>query len=356
MLAGPAVILASAAGADRSRSQWARLGAAAILLVPLAVMIACGSLRLSAGSPPAVAGVKLRLVQPNVPQREKWQADKQALFLQRQIELSRRSPAGILDNMAGITHVVWPEAALPFVPLERPDVLAAIGDMLPEGVHLLAGVLRVDRTVVDRLVAYNSIASFRDNGQPAALYDKTHLVPFGEYLPFQRTLEAIGLMALTRQRGGFSIGEVPRPVLNVPGLPAVGPLICYEAVFPGAVVDGPVRPALLLNLTNDGWFGNSTGPRQHFHQARMRAVEEGLPLLRVANNGITAVVDPYGRELARLDLDVMGVIDTGLPSALPPTLYSRFGNLTALLLWLAGCVMLATLIRRDLSRQGARLD
>jgi apolipoprotein N-acyltransferase len=355
MLTGPAVMLASAARSGDPRAlHRARVGAAAFLLIPLAVMIAYGALRLGAGPPAPVEGVRIRLVQPSVPQREKWQPDKQAIFLRRQIELSQRSPTGVVDNMAGITHVVWPEAALPFIPLERPDVLAAIGDVVPDGVHLLAGILRVDRSVVDRIAAYNSIAVFRDDGQPTAIYDKTHLVPFGEYLPFQPALEAIGLKALTRQRGGFSIGKMPRPLLSVPGLPAIGPLICYEAVFPGAVVDGPVRPGLLLNVTNDGWFGNSTGPRQHYHQARLRAVEEGLPLLRVANNGITAAVDPYGRELARLDIDALGVIDTDLPSPLPQTPYSRLGDLAALLIWLAGCVVLAALTRRDLFRQSIR--
>jgi apolipoprotein N-acyltransferase len=346
MLTGPAVLLGSSAASGEPRALRRGVNAAAaILLVPLAAMLAFGSLRMSAATPLNVDGVRIRLVQPSVPQRDKWLPEKQAEFLRLQIELSRRSPSGTVDNMAGITHVVWPEAALPFLPLQRPEVLAAIGQALPDGVHLLAGILRLERSAVDRVLAFNSLAAFRDDGQPVAIYDKTHLVPFGEYLPFTEVLEAIGLQALTRQRGGFATGQVPRPLLKVPGLPAAGPLICYEAVFPAAVVDGPVRPAFLLNVTNDGWFGNSTGPRQHYHQARMRAVEEGLPLLRVANNGITAAIDPFGRELARLDLDVAGVIDTPLPGALAPTPYARTGDLTACLLWLATLVALTVLVR-----------
>ena len=127
----------------------------------------------------------------------------------------------------------------------------------------------------------------------------------------------------------------PRPLLHVPGLPPPAPLICYEAIFPRAIVQGAERPGCMLNVTNDGWFGNTTGPRQHLHQARVRAVEEGLPLIRAANNGISAGVDGYGRILARLDLDVRGVIDVALPVALPPPLYARLGDAIFLVLWLS---------------------
>jgi apolipoprotein N-acyltransferase len=159
-------------------------------------------------------------------------------------------------------------------------------------------------------------------------------VPFGEYLPFQPTLEAIGLEQLTRIRGGFDIGPTPRPLLRIAGLPPFAPLICYEAIFPGTVVQSAERPAALLNITNDGWFGNTTGPRQHLHQARVRAVEEGLPVIRSANNGISAVIDARGRIVASLDLDVAGVIDATLPAPRSPPLYARFadGIFAALLL------------------------
>ena len=128
-----------------------------------------------------------------------------------------------------------------------------------------------------------------------ASYDKTHLVPFGEYLPAQRVLEAIGLQQLSRMRGGFTSGPEPRPLLDVPGVGKLAPLICYEAIFPGRVVQTRERPRAFLNVTNDGWFGNTTGPRQHLHMARVRAVEEGIPVIRAANNGISAVIDAYGR-------------------------------------------------------------
>ena len=239
------------------------------------------------------------------------------------------TPPGDVDNLAGITHVVWPEAAMPFLPLDIPVVPAVIGRTLPPGTVLITGALRAEAAPPGserpRRV-FNSMLVFGQGGRLLAIYDKTHLVPFGEYLPLQSLLEAVGLQQLTRMRGGFDVGVTPRPLLHVPRLPAAAPLICYEAIFPGTIVQGAERPGLLLNVTNDGWFGNTTGPRQHLHQARVRAVEEGLPLVRAANNGISAAVDGYGRILARLDLDVRGTIDVVLPPALSPPPYARFGD------------------------------
>jgi len=341
--AAPAVLLAGTSARHGAGSRFRCLSLAlAVLVVPLGLMTAYGAYRLS-GEPPAfVEGVRLRLVQPSIPQREKWLPEKQPEFVERQLALSLRDPQGRIDNLAGITHVVWPEAAMPYLPLQRPQVLAAIGEVLPDGVHLLAGILRLEREQVggdpsgggarEVIRVFNSLAVFGDDGQPIGVYDKTHLVPFGEYLPFPEVLEAIGLQSLTRQRGGFTIGTTPRPILDVPGMPGVGPLICYEAVFPGVSRASATRPQALINVTNDGWFGNSTGPRQHLHQSRLRSVEEGLPLIRVANNGITAIYDAFGRELSRLELDIAGVIDTGLPGSTEPPPYARLGELTFWLL------------------------
>jgi apolipoprotein N-acyltransferase len=169
---------------------------------------------------------------------------------------------------------------------------------------------------------------FGDQGNLEQVYDKIHLVPFGEYLPMQSLLESIGLEQLTRWRGGFSIGTVPRPLLAIPGLPSVAGLICYEAIFPGAVVQGGERPGLLINVTNDGWFGDTTGPRQHFHQTRVRAVEEGLPIIRAANNGVSAVIDGQGRVVAMLMLNARGVVDSGIPGAIATPVYAKLGDCT----------------------------
>ena len=348
----------SGQGAGRRFLRWSPgFAAAAALAGPLALLLAYGTLRLRAQPPPYVEGVKIRLVQPSIDQREKWQAAKQPEFVARHLELSLRGPTSQPDNLAGITHIVWPEAAMPFLPLHRPEVIRAIGDALPDGVFLLAGILRLERESTqpnssdsasgenagretDRV--YNSLAVFDGEGRPITVYDKSHLVPFGEYLPFQSLLEGIGLSSLTRQRGGFATGPEPRPLLAIPGLLRAGPLICYEAVFPGIAARSAGRPDVMINVTNDGWFGNSTGPRQHLHQARLRSVEEGLPMIRVANNGISAAYDAYGRELARIDLDVAGVVDTGLPGSIEPTVYARLGDIVFALLCFVLLGLLAT--------------
>jgi apolipoprotein N-acyltransferase len=302
-----------------------------IALVPLAVLGLYGSLRLWSGPPPDVQGVKLRIVQPSVPQREKWQPGNQGPIFRDHLDLSRRDSAGSVDDLAGITHVVWPEAAMPFLPLEHPEALSAIGDLLPPGTFLLTGALRREPIPEGQRAdapqsyrAYNSLMVFDDAGGLASNYDKTHLVPFGEYLPLQPLLESIGLEQLTRLRGGFTEGPAGQPLITAGALPPGGGLICYEAIFPGLIVGQ--RPQLLINVTNDGWFGNTTGPRQHFHQARARAVEFGVPLIRAANNGISALVDPYGRVVAKLNLNERGVIDARVPAVAPAPLYALYGD------------------------------
>lgn len=320
---------------------WGLLIAAA----PLLALTVWGYLRLAESDPPSVAAVQVRLVQPSVPQREKWRPENQERIFLDHLELSHRSSTGVVDGAAGITLIVWPEAAMPFLPLRAPDALAAIGRMLPRDTYLAAGALRVEESPAEgtrpRWRAYNSLMVFGQSGQPSAIYDKIHLVPFGEYLPLQSALEAIGLEPLTRRRGGFATGVTPRPLLSIPGLPPAGPLICYEAIFPDEIVQGRQRPAFLLNVTNDGWFGNTTGPHQHLHQARVRAVEQGLPILRAANNGISAVVDAKGRALHRLELDVKGVIDSVLPGAIEPPPYALYGEwLFALMLAAASSTLI----------------
>jgi apolipoprotein N-acyltransferase len=301
-----------------------------IALVPLVVLGLYGALRLWDGPPPDVAGVKLRIVQPSVPQREKWQPENQGPIFRDHLDLSRRNAAGLVDDLSGITHVIWPEAAMPFLPLEHPEALSAIGDLLPPGTFLLTGGLRrepiPERQQPDAAPyrAFNSLMVFDDAGKLASVYDKTHLVPFGEYLPLQPLLESIGLEQLTRMRGGFTQGPAGQPLITAGALPPVGGLICYEAIFPGLIVGQ--KPQLLVNVTNDGWFGNTTGPQQHFHQARVRAVELGIPLVRAANNGISALVDPYGRVVAKLNLNARGAIDVRVPVAASAPLYGLYGN------------------------------
>ncbi len=319
----PAVVLAASRADMRGLAQVAIV---VVAVLPLAAAYGYGAWRLAEPAPPDVAGVALRIVQPSVPQREKWRADKQAEFFQRHLELSRKSPDGRIDDLAGITHVVWPEAAMPFGPLHNQQALDAIAELLPDGVHLIAGVLRRGDQRVQPGAVHNSLVALDTTGKLVALYDKTHLVPFGEYLPFPSVLEAIGLQNLVRQRGGFAAGPTPKPPFSVPGLPPMAAVICYEAIFPGEIAPTGGRTGAIVIATNDGWFGRSIGPAQHFHQARVRAVEQGLPVIRAANNGISAMIDPAGRVRSKLDLDVVGTLDTPLPGARPPTLAIWLGE------------------------------
>jgi len=315
----------------------------AIMAATISALTAYGHWKLAEPPPAAAEGLRVRLVQPSVPQREKWQSEHQRRIFDLHLTLTTRNAAGVEDGAAGVDLVIWPEAAMPFLPLDSPRALELIGKVLPEGTHLISGALRADPPDPSRpdeqRRLYNSLIAFGAGGRAVAIYDKIHLVPFGEYLPLNTWLDAIGLEPLTRRRGGFTVGPSPRPLMSLPNAPPFAPLICYEAIFPRAVVQGSERPSFLLNVTNDGWFGNTTGPRQHLHQARVRAVEEGLPLLRVANNGISAVIDGRGRVLYRLELDVVGVIDARVPPAMAPTLYSRFGDFWFALILICGLLV-----------------
>jgi len=308
--------------------------------IPLIGAFALGAWHLAAPPSPFLNGVNVRIVQPSVPQRDKWIAAKQPGIFSDHLALSKFGADGINGNLDGISHIVWPEAAMPFGPLDHPEALAAIGQMLPPNVILLTGALRAERDdATGNRKAFNSLLAFGDSGKLVALYDKIHLVPFGEYLPFQATLEAIGLQSLTRQRGGFTPGPRPKPLLNVPGLPPIAPLICYEAIFPNEVVQTKQRPGLLLIVTNDGWFGNSMGPYQHFHQARIRAVEQGLPVIRAANNGISGVIDPEGRILQLINLNQRSTVDSLVPQMRTKTFYAAFGDI---IFWLNLCAFMGT--------------
>lgn len=323
-----APLVLAADGERAGRPLAGRITGVSVALLPLALSAGYGAIVLSYPRAEPLPGVLMRVVQPSIPQREKWKPEKQREIFLEHLGLSRTSPSGVVDDLAGVTHVVWPEAAMPFLPLSTPEALDAIGALLPDGVRLITGALRLEemKPGATRREAYNSLMVFDADGRLATLYDKIHLVPFGEYLPFQQTLESIGLQQLSRMRGGFSIGPSPRPLVAVEGLPAVGALICYEAIFPAAVVQGPDRPGLLINITNDGWFGNTTGPHQHLHQSRIRAIEEGVPLIRAANNGVSALFDAEGRMLQRLALDQRGVFDTAIPARRTPPPYARFGD------------------------------
>ena len=194
---------------------------------------------------------------------------------------------------------------------------------------LVTGALRRDINTTgdggDNKV-YNSVLTFDGSGNVVARYDKWRLVPGGEFLPFEWLLEPLGFRKVVTVPGSFAAG--PGPVsLAIPGAPVAGFGVCYEAIFPDHFVDSQKRPGWLINVTNDGWFGNSTGPYQHLAQARLRTIEQGLPMVRAANTGISAIIDPYGRIVSSLPLSESAILDISLPDALPPTFFADYGEL-----------------------------
>ncbi|TWA68514.1 apolipoprotein N-acyltransferase [Azospirillum baldaniorum] len=300
------------------RRAWGALAAGLALFTALG---AWGGLRLAGASDAAVPGVRLRLVQPAIDQRLKWAAGERVRNVQQQMELS------VSSSGEPVTHVIWAETAVPLFLDQDARLRQALGSVTPPGGLLITGVPRMEAGPEGEPLYYNSLAAVDGSGAVTGRFDKFHLVPFGEYMPLRRWLP-VG--AIAGNGAEFSAG--PGPVsLDLKGLPPVSPLICYEVIFPGAVLpaaqDGAGRPRWMLNLTNDAWYGNTAGPYQHFAIARTRAVEEGMPLVRVANTGISGVVDAHGRITAMLPLGHRGVVDAALPEALPaPTLYGRVGD------------------------------
>lgn len=307
-----------------------------IFLHPLtmagAVLIASalfGYLRLTANPVVFASDVRLRIMQPNVPQDQRFHSKFKDEILSQYFALSDRNTSPQTSGVASATHLIWPESAFPFILSRDSGALARIGAFLPAGTVLVTGAARREDVQLARRVSvefYNSIQVMERGGAILATYDKIHLVPFGEYLPLSGLLEKLGLRQFVNVPGGFTAGKGPR-ILSVPGLPAVAPLVCYEAIFPGAIVwpyKQGNRPGLLLNVTNDAWFGLTPGPYQHFAQARLRSVEEGLPMVRAANSGLSGVIDPFGRVIAELPLSKADVLDSGLPIAAAATVYARY--------------------------------
>jgi apolipoprotein N-acyltransferase len=265
-------------------------------------------------------GPWVRIVQPNVAQAEKWRPENRARQLAELVDMSRRPG---FDRLAA---VVWPETAPPLIVEPGSSALSIMARAVPPGGYLLTGAARSDSRPEDGV--WNSLLAIDGTGAIVASYDKVHLVPLGEYIPFHKQLAPVaGFIG----RGSFEEGEA-RVTIGLPGLPPFSPVICYEVIFPGAVTGSGARPRWLLNVTNDAWFGVSTGPYQHLASARLRAVEEGLPMIRAANTGVSAVIDAYGRVLASLDMQQQGIIDHRLPPAREATPYSRWGDWTLLAL------------------------
>ena len=274
----------------------------------------------------------MRLVQPNAPQDQKWQRDMIPVFFNRLLSFTEVGPRPDL--------IIWPETAMPMLLNNAEEALSVVSQSAGP-VPMIVGIQREDNGRY-----YNSLILQDARGQTSAVYDKHHLVPFGEYMPFPDLFARINVGGLAqRAASGYSAGPGPR-LLDLGPLGKALPLICYEAVFPQHAKTGGSRPDMLIQITNDAWFGTWSGPYQHLAQARMRAIEQGLPMLRSANTGVSAVIDAKGRIVDSIDLGQAGYIDVPLPAALNDTIYSRSGDVPLLVL-LLGLTLVGALRARS---------
>jgi apolipoprotein N-acyltransferase len=334
---------------DRSetRRPWLPL---ALGIAVLAALGGYGALRLDHYPTRLVDGVQLRIMQPNLQQDVRFNYAARQEVMSRYVALS--SGGTRPPGTGGITHLIWPESPFPFFLTREADALGQITNLLSQGTVLITGAMRLgDPDNPENSGVYNSIYVIDHDGSIRAVYDKVHLVPFGEYLPFEPVLERLGLQELTKQRGGFLAGDRHR-LIAVPGAPLALPLICYEILFPGEIAPSERRPGWIVNVTNDGWFGISTGPYQHFQQARVSAIEMGLPLARAANTGISAVVDPVGRILNSLPLGSEGVLDAPLPRSIGAPIYARLGDTPAAIMV---AIAMIIVVRRRLRSEMAKI-
>ena len=296
---------------------------------PLTLLLVLGLLGFAARSTPDFTSTQLRVVQPNIAQKDKWAPGLRNGHFTNLLELSTQ--AGPAPDV-----IVWPETAVPFALLEVRSVEQAIQNIAPENGAVVTGFVRREgRPGQSDYRVFNSLAVISREDGVRGVFDKVHLVPFGEYMPFR---DLIPVDQLTGGGTDFSPGA-GFSVLEIPGAPHASPLICYEIIFPAAVMpDGTPRPAWILNITNDAWFGVSSGPYQHLASAQLRAVEEGVPVIRSANTGVSAIIDPQGYVLERIGLETRGVIDMRLPEARAPTVFSRTGIWPVTLALIFGCL------------------
>lgn len=315
----------------------------ALAVAILALSWGWGTWRLDQPGPGDQPGILLRIVQPNIAQADKWRNDLRPRHVRTLLDMSQKK------STERPTHIVWPETAVPYFINRESNIRQAMAAIIAKGGAILTGAPSATPTGAESFKVWNSIVAIDGTGTIVAKYDKAHLVPFGEYVPFRSFLP---IEKLTAGRADFTPGPT-RTTLSISGLPSFSPLICYEAIFPTEVVQQGNRPEWLLNVTNDGWFGLSSGPYQHFASARLRAVEEGLPLVRAANTGISAIVDSKGRITSHLPLGISGILDAPLPKPLTsPPLFSRTGATIPLILCALFLLLSYGLNYRDRKRLG----
>jgi apolipoprotein N-acyltransferase len=304
----------------QGKRNWKPLVRTTLLIVMVG---AWGSWRVGHATTAIVEGVYLRIVQGNIPQTLKWDPTQEYHNLDHYIQLS------LSEGYGKVTHLIWPETAIPYALHDQSDVITSVlRPIVPMKGALISGAVHVEPDENGEIKKLWNAALILERSGRTQFYHKSHLVPFGEYIPFR----SLGL-PIEKITGGmidFTPGPGPQ-TLSLPGFVPFSPLICYEAIFPAEVANTMEPPELLVNVTNDAWYGYSTGPFQHFESARVRAVEQGIPLVRAANTGISAMVDSYGRIIARTSLQTVAVLDVALPVALTEkTLYSRVGRIGVL--------------------------
>jgi apolipoprotein N-acyltransferase len=314
----------------------------------LAAHLGYGAYRLYvAPLPPGDKTITVRLVQPSIDQSQKLENTDRIGIFEKHLALTA---AATEEGKPRPDVVVWPETSVPFILTENPDALVRIGDVLQEGQVLMTGAVRAEeRGAGLPPLYYNSVYMIDDKGQILGASDKVHLTPFGEYVPFEDLLRQFGIEELISLPGGFT-AAASRTLLKLPSGLGLYPLICYEAIFPAEVAPDLAGASMILNVTNDAWFGATPGPYQHFLQARLRAVETGVPLIRVANNGISAVIDPSGRIIEGLSLNAVGAVDATFSAKSVPerSIYNRQLNFWLVLVFMAMIAAVSSLgfIRR----------
>ncbi|MCV9906260.1 apolipoprotein N-acyltransferase [Brucella sp. HL-2] len=289
--------------------------------------------------------LSVRIVQPSISQSLKWDNNERRAIFDKFIAMTQLLPA---EGKPKPDVVIWPETAVPYILSSTPEALALIGDVIGDDQVLLTGAVREELVPRRDPRYYNSILTINGQGRITDYTDKVHLVPFGEYLPFEGILRSLGLQEVVEMPGGFTAAKA-RHAINVMEGQTFLPLICYEAIFPDELSYTGRKVTAIVNVTNDAWYGDTPGPYQHFRQAQVRSVEQGLPLVRAANNGISAVVDAYGRIIEELPLDAVGVIDAYLPEERVPFWGTAPGSkqtLSLLLTLLAVCVWFRLSFRR----------
>jgi apolipoprotein N-acyltransferase len=326
---------------DGARRRWAPT---VVATLAFAAVYGFGALRLEAPASAATPGVKLRVMQTDIAQGPDFVPDNGLAIVRRYLALSDRATSPATSGVADVTHLIWPESAFPFILSREGQALAEIAAFLRGGAILVTGAARMEegKRADGRLHFFNSIEVLDRRGLLPERYDKHHLVPFGEYMPFSQAFERIAVTQFIHFPGGFDAGTGPT-LIHIPGLPTARAMICYEAIFPNEFSESRDDPAdpprWLLNVTDDSWYGVTPGPYQHFAEARLRAIELGLPLVRAANGGESAVADGLGRILAEAPPGTEAVLDSPLPQPLPPTWQGRWGSATSGLIGLAFLIL-----------------